>query len=80
MTSKELAKLIAQNTLVEPDWLDRIDLELLKTTCEKMSDEEWNSLDNRTIEFLGQHLLSTQDKKNLRLDVDDFLNNMEGNN
>ena len=77
MTRKELAELIAKNKISEPDWLNRVDKELLRTTCEKMSDEDWNNMDNQTIELLGKYLLSPEDKQRLSYDVDDFLNKMD---
>ena len=75
MTKKELAKLVAQNQSNQPDWLDKVDKELLRIVCEQMSDEEWEKLSDCTIEFLGEQLLDKKDKKNLHFDVDSFLNN-----
>lgn len=76
MKKEELTGLIAEIPSAPSLQLNPVDKELLRTACEQMSDEEWEQLNDCTIEFLGKHLLTQKTKKNLNHDVDDFLNKM----
>ncbi|WP_299457195.1 hypothetical protein [uncultured Microscilla sp.] len=76
MTKKELAQSFTPNQSPFTNRFDKVDKELLKIVCEHISEEDWEQLDDRTIELLGKHLLNEEDKKSLDFDTDSFLNQM----
>ncbi len=77
MTKKELTQSFTNGQSSLPDEFDQVDKELIKAACEHIDDKDWEQLDDRTIELLGKHLLSKEDKKNLHFDVDNFLDQMD---
>ncbi len=72
-----------KNALEELQWKpsgsinDQIDNDLLKAACEKMTDQEWEKLNDCTIEFIGKQLLTEDNRAALHQNVDDFLQQMD---
>ena len=59
--------------------VDEVDKELLHMLCQSLSPEEIERLDDCTIDFLGQNLLTEEEKQALDFNASDFLNQMNEN-